>query len=235
MALPKLQTPTHELKLPSSDQMVKYRPFLVKEEKILMMAQEGGDNDSIMNGVKQIIQNCVISPKLDVSKLAMFDLEYIFLKLRSKSAGEKVTVGIKCDKCDVPTDVEINLESIEVNKPEKHNSKIMLTDEIGITMRYPQIDTIKGMGTIETIDEGFEVIKRCVETIFTSGGDVHELRDVTNEEANEFFESLTSEQFQHIRDFFDTMPKLTHEVKFKCVGCGEDNTKILEGMNSFFK
>ena len=235
MALPKLQTPTYELKLPSSNAVVKFRPFLVKEEKILMMAQEAGDTNSMMNGVKQIIQNCIISPAdMKMETMPMFDLEYVFLKLRSKSVGENVKVGLGCDECDATTQVDINLDEVKVDKPKDHDPKIMLNDQIGITMKYPRVDTMEGIGEIGGIEEGFNVIKRCVETIFTTDGEVHELRDATEKEADEFFESLTSDQFQKIRDFFDSMPKLSHKVKFKCTGCKKENVRTLEGMASFF-
>tara|TARA_Y100000310_G_scaffold2428_1_gene3149 strand:+ start:268 stop:978 length:711 start_codon:yes stop_codon:yes gene_type:complete len=235
MALPKLQTPTYELKLPSSNAVVKFRPFLVKEEKILMMAQEAGDTNSMMNGVKQIIENCIISPSdMKMDTMPMFDLEFIFLKLRSKSVGENVKVGLVCDDCDATTQVDINLDEVGIDKPKDHDPKIMLNDQIGITMKYPRVDTMEGIGEVGGIEEGFNVIKRCVETIFTTDGEVHELRDATEKEADEFFESLTSDQFQKIRDFFESMPKLSHEVKFKCTGCEKENVRTLEGMASFF-
>ena len=235
MALPKLQTPTYELNLPSSNAVVKFRPFLVKEEKILMMAQEAGDTNSMMNGVKQIIENCIISPSdMKMDTMPMFDLEFIFLKLRSKSVGENVKVGLGCDECDATTQVDINLDEVKVDKPKDHDPKIMLNDQIGITMKYPKVETMEGLGEIGGIEEGFSVIKRCVETIFTTDGEVHELRDATEKESDEFFESLTSDQFQKVRDFFDSMPKLSHEVKFKCTGCKKENKRTLEGMASFF-
>ena len=235
MALPKLQTPTYELNLPSSNAVVKFRPFLVKEEKILMMAQEAGDTNSMMNGVKQIIQNCIISPAdMKMETMPMFDLEYVFLKLRSKSVGENVKVGLGCDECDATTQVDINLDEVKVDKPKDHDPKIMLNDQIVITLNYPRVDTMEGLGEIGGIEEGFSVIKRCVETIFTTDGEVHELRDATEKESNEFFESLTSDQFQKVLDFFDSMPKLSHEVKFKCTGCKKENKRTLEGMASFF-
>ena len=235
MALPKIQTPTYELNLPSSNEVVKFRPFLVKEEKILMMAQEAGDTNSMMNGVKQIIQNCIISPAdMKMETMPMFDLEYVFLKLRSKSVGENVKVGLGCDECDATTQVDINLDEVKVDKPKDHDPKIMLNDQIGITMKYPRVETMEGLGEIGGIEEGFSVIKRCVETIFTADGEVHELRDATEKEGDEFFESLTSDQFQKIRDFFDSMPKLSHKVKFKCTGCKKENERTLEGMASFF-
>ena len=239
MALPKIQTPTYELNLPSSNEVVKFRPFLVKEEKILMMAQEAGDTNSMMNGVKQIIQNCIVSPSdMKLETMPMFDLEYIFLKLRSKSVGENVKVGLVCDDCDATTQVDINLDEVKVDKPKDHDPKIMLNDQIGITMKYPRVDTMEGLGDAGGIEEGFSVIKRCVETIFTTDGEVHELRDATEKEADEFFESLTSDQFQKIRDFFDSMPKLSHKVKFKCTGCKKENVrtsqKICETKNSGF-
>ena len=235
MALPKIQTPTYELNLPSSNEVVKFRPFLVKEEKILMMAQEAGDTNSMMNGVKQIIQNCIISPAdMKMETMPMFDLEYVFLKLRSKSVGENVKVGLGCDECDATTQVDINLDEVKVDKQKDHDPKIMLNDQIGITMKYPRVETMEGLGEIGGIEEGFSVIKRCVETIFTTDGEVHELRDATEQEGDEFFESLTSDQFQKVRDFFDSMPKLSHKVKFKCTGCKKENKRTLEGMASFF-
>ena len=239
MALPKLNVPVYEAILPSTEKVIKYRPFLVKEEKILLTALEADDTKALSGAVRQIVNNCV-QGELDVDKLPTFDIEYLFLRLRAKSVGEKVTIGLKpwnCPKnenglCENTTEVEINLEEVKVDKGKASSSKIMLDDKIGIKMRYPDINTINLTGaTSETA--GMDVIRGCVDMIFT-GEDTHERDSFTDEELDEFIDSLNSQQFKLIKDFFDNMPVLKHIVKYKCNTCGEKKETTLQGLNSFF-
>ena len=239
MALPKLNVPVYEAILPSTEKVIKYRPFLVKEEKILLTALEADDTKALSGAVKQIVNNCV-QGELDVDKLPTFDIEYLFLRLRAKSVGEKVTIGLKpygCPKnenrlCENTTEVEINLEEVKVDKSKASSSKIMLDDKIGIKMRYPDINTINLSGTTSEA-AGMDVIRGCVDMIFT-GEDTHERDSFTDEELDEFIDSLNSQQFKLIKDFFDNMPVLKHTVKYKCNTCGEEKETILQGLNSFF-
>ena len=239
MALPKLNVPVYEAILPSTEKVIKYRPFLVKEEKILLTALEADDTKALSGAVKQIVNNCV-QEELDVDKLSTFDIEYLFLRLRAKSVGEKVTVGLKpwgCPNnegklCENTTEVEINLEEVKVDKNNAPSSKIMLDDKIGIKMKYPDIDTINLSGTTSEA-AGMDVIRGCVDMIFT-GEDTHERDSFTDEELDEFIDSLNSQQFKLIKDFFDNMPVLKHTVKYKCETCGEKKETTLQGLNSFF-
>ena len=241
MALPKLNVPVYDTVLPSTEKVIKYRPFLVKEEKILLTALEAGETEALSVAVKQIVNNCV-QGELDVDNLPTFDIEYLFLRLRAKSVGEKVTVGLKpwgCPKnegklCENSTSVEINLEEVKVDKDKASSPKIMLDDKIGIKMKYPDINAINIIGTgISSETAGMDIIKDCVEMIYTKE-DMWERNTITDEELDEFIDSLNSQQFKLIKDFFDNMPVLKHTVKYKCETCGEKKETILQGLNSFF-
>ena len=239
MALPKLNVPVYEAVLPSTEKVIKYRPFLVKEEKILLTALEADDTKVLSSAVRQIVNNCV-QGELDVDKLPTFDIEYLFLRLRAKSVGEKVTIGLKpygCPKnesglCENTTEVEINLEEVKVTKNKASSSKIMIDDKIGIKMKYPDINTINLSGTTSEA-AGMDVIRGCIDMIFTEE-ETHERDSFTDKELDEFIDSLNSQQFKLIRNFFDNMPVLKHTVKYKCDTCGEKKETILQGLNSFF-
>ena len=240
MALPKLNVPVYEAILPSTEKVIKYRPFLVKEEKILLTALETEDTKSLSSAVRQIVNNC-IQGELDVDKLPTFDIEYMFLRLRAKSVGEKVTIGLRpygCSKnegglCKSTTEVEIDLEEVKVTKNKASSSKIMLDDKIGIKMRYPDINTINLTGENPTEAAGMDVIRGCIDMIFTEE-ETHERDSFTDKELDEFIDSLNSQQFKLIRTFFDNMPVLKHIVKYKCNTCGEKKETTLQGLNSFF-
>jgi len=239
MALPKLNVPVYEAILPSTEKVIKYRPFLVKEEKILLTALEADETKALSIAVKQIVNNCV-QGELNVDDLPTFDIEYLFLRLRAKSVGEKVTVGLRpwgCPKnegklCENSTSVEINLEEVKVHKDNASPSKIMLDDKIGIKMKYPDINAISLTGTSSEA-AGMDVIRGCVDMIFTEE-ETYERDSFTDKELDEFIDSLNSQQFKLIKDFFDNMPVLTHTVKYKCGTCGENKETTLTGLNSFF-
>jgi len=239
MALPKLNVPVYEAILPSTEKVIKYRPFLVKEEKLLLTALEADDSKALSSAVKQIVNNCV-QGELDVDNLSTFDIEYLFLRLRAKSVGEKVTVGLRpwgCPKnegklCENSTSVEINLEEVKVDKSTASSSKIMLDDKIGIKMKYPDIDSVNIIGTSSDA-AGMDIIRGCVDMIFTEE-ETYERDSFTDKELDEFIDSLNSQQFKLIKDFFDNMPVLTHTVKYKCETCGENKETTLTGLNSFF-
>ncbi len=242
MALPKLNVPVYEAILPSTEKVIKYRPFLVKEEKILLTAMESKDEKTITNAVKQIIGNCV-QGELDIERLPTFDIEYIFLRLRAKSVGEEVNIGLKpwgCPQnngelCEFTTEVNINLEEVKVQKTEDHTNKIMLSDDIGLILNYPNIESIKDMmsGNLSETEVGMKVIKNSVQMVFTEE-ETHERDSFSEKELDDFFDSLNTLQMQKIRKFFDSMPVLKHTVKYNCKTCGEEKETTIQGLNSFF-
>ena len=229
MSLPKLNTPVYEAILPSTEKVIKFRPFLVKEEKVLLTAMEDGSQTALMNAIKTILKNCV-QGKINVDRLPLFDIEYLFLKLRSKSVGEISEIGLKCTdtECGGVNQISINMDEIEVNKPEGHNRKIMISDEIGVMMSYP---VIKTAGITE--EDGLEIVKDCIEMVFTEE-ETHERDSFTKKELDEFIDSMDTKQFGKIKEFFDTMPKLQHTINYKCEKCGEDKEVTLQGLDSFF-
>jgi hypothetical protein len=237
MALPKLNVPVYEAILPSTEKVIKYRPFLVREEKLLLTAQESGE-DAVLPAVKQIIKNCV-QGEIDVDNMPIFDIEYLFLRLRAKSVGEEVTLGLKpwgCPQndgklCKFTTEVAINLEEIECKKGKNHSSKIMLDDNIGIIMKYPDMSQV-GMKGSET-EMGMKVIGDCINMIFTKE-ETHERDSFTDKELDEFIDSLNSKQMENINNFFETMPTIKHTAKYTCKTCGEEKETIIQGLHSFF-
>ena len=236
MALPKLNTPTYELEIPSTDEKIKYRPFLVKEEKILMIAMESKDNAQIINAVKDIVSSCTFE-KVDVSNMPMFDMEYIFLNIRAKSVGEVSKLKILCpDDKKTYVDVELDLTEVEVQVDDKHTNKIELTDDMGMIMTYPTIDSFLESG-IETINANnmLDVIGSCVLQIYENNGEkVYQAKDQTKKELTEFIESMNSGQFKKLQSFFDTMPKLKHTIKVKNPKTKKTNDVTLTGLNDFF-
>ena len=233
MTLPIIAVPTHELEIPSSKEKLTYRPFLVKEEKLLLLANESGDDTEIINSIKQIINNCTFD-KIDVETLALFDLEYIFLNVRAKSVGEIVTLKLLCsDDKETYADVEIDLNDIKVNFPEGHTNKIELSDTVGILMRYPQFNLVRISQEGSDTEYIFKMIKECIGTIY-EGDTVFERSDFSDEDLDNFLDGLTSEHFKQLQGFFETMPKLTHDVKFKNPKTKKQTKMTLEGMKSFF-
>ena len=236
MALPKLNTPTYELEVPSTDEKIKYRPFLVKEEKILLMAMESKDNTQIINAVKDIVKSCTFE-KVDVSTMPMFDMEYIFLNIRAKSVGEVSNLKILCpDDKKTYANVELDLTKVEVQVGDDHTNKIELTDNMGMIMTYPTIDSFLESG-IEKIDANnmLDVIGSCVLQIYENNGEkVYQAKDQTKKELTEFIESMNTNQFKQVQAFFDTMPKLKHTVKVKNPKTKKSSDVTLNGLNDFF-
>ena len=232
MALPKIVTPTYELEIPSSKKKITYRPFIVKEEKILLLAQEAGEESDILNAIKQIIKNCTFE-EVEVNDMALFDLEYIFLRIRSKSIGEKVELKLLCDDDgETYADVTIDLDQVTVDFPKKHTNNIQLTDTISLVMRYPQMSALS-LTTVSDTETIFHMIKTSIRQII-DGETIYEQVDFTEEDLDAFIESLTSEHFKNIQEFFQTMPKLKHVVKYKNPKTKKQNKRTLEGLNSFF-
>ena len=236
MALPKLNTPTYELEVPSTDDKIKYRPFLVKEEKILLMAMESGKNEDIVQAVKDIVLTCTFD-KLDVSNLPMFDVEYIFLNIRAKSVGEisKLKLLAPDDK-KTYVDTEINLTEVEVQVDDNHTNKIELTDDMGIIMTYPTIDSFMETG-IQTVTASnmLDIISSCILQIYEKKGEkVYNSKDQTKKELTEFIESMNTKQFKQVQMFFDTMPKLKHTIKITNPKTKKTSDVTLSGLNDFF-
>ena len=236
MALPKLNTLTYELEVPSTDEKIKYRPFLVREEKILLMAMESKDNVQIIQAVKDIVTSCTFE-KLNVSTMPMFDMEYIFLNIRAKSVGETSKLKILCpDDGKTYAQVEIDLTKVEVQVTDDHTNKIELTDDTGIIMTYPTINSFLESG-IETINANnmLDVIGNCILQIYEEKGEkVYESKDQTKKELTEFIESMNSAQFKKLQLFFDTMPKLKHTVTIKNPKTKKESKVTLSGLNDFF-
>ena len=236
MALPKLTTPTYELEVPSTDEKLKYRPFLVKEEKILLMAMESGENKDIVQAVKQIVTECTFS-KLKLGTMPMFDIEYIFLQIRSKSVGEVSKLNLLCpDDKKTYASVEVDLSKVEVQVDDNHTNKIELTEDMGIIMTYPTIDSFSESG-IQTITASnmLDVIGSCMLQIYEEKGEkVYECKDQTKKELTDFIESMNTKQFKEIQLFFDTMPKLKHTIKVTNPKTKKESEIILNGLNDFF-
>ena len=236
MALPKLTTPTYELEIPSTDEKIKYRPFLVKEEKILMMAMETKNESDIVQAVKDIVTECTFN-KVNLDIMPMFDVEYIFLNIRSKSVGEVSKLKILCpDDKKTYADVELDLNEVNVQVGEDHTNKIELGNGMGMIMKYPSIDSFKDSG-IRDINASnmLEVISTCILQIFEEEGKkVYDPKDQTKKELTDFIEQLNTKQFKDVQKFFDTMPKLKHEITVKNPKTKIESKITLSGLNDFF-
>jgi len=236
MALPKLGYPTFELELPSTGKTVKYRPFLVKEEKVLLLALEAEDEKQITSAVKDLIKNCVIS-RIKVDSLPLFDLEYLFLKIRGASIGETITLTVTClDDNETKAETQINIDDIEVFKPEGHTNKIELTDEMGIVMKYPSMQRFIELDFLQKeldTEEVFELIAESIDQIYDSE-EVFDSTTTTKKEFRTFVEGLTTKQFESIQQFYQTSPKLRHTFKVTNPNTGVESEYTLEGLQSFF-
>jgi len=233
MALPKLASAKFELTLPSTGEKVEYRPFLVKEEKALMIAQQAGKSEDIMRAVKDVITSCTFE-KVDAEKLPIFDLEYIFINLRAKSVGEIVKLMVTCpDDNTTKVQVDVDLTKIECHKEVGHDTNIRLTDEIGLIMDYPRVSSVTELDLDNEMESTFEVIKSCVRQVYDSNN-VYEKVDMDKNDLDEFIESMTHDQFERVQEFFNTMPKVRHMIKVKNPKTGVDGEVVLEGMQSFF-
>jgi hypothetical protein len=236
MALPKLTTPTYELEIPSTDEKIKYRPFLVKEEKILMMALESKSSADITQAVKDIVMECTFN-KVKIDAMPMFDVEYIFLSIRSKSVGEVSKLRLLCpDDEKTYADVELNLNEVKVQVGDNHTNKIDLGNDMGMIMKYPTIDSFSESG-IKDINPSnmLDVISTCILQIFEKKGEkVYDTKDQTKQELTEFIESLNTKQFKDVQNFFETMPKLKHDITIKNPKTKVESKITLAGLNDFF-
>ncbi len=238
MPLPRIAAPTYELELPSSGKSIQYRPFLVKEEKVLVIALESEDTKQITTAIKNVIRNCVLTKGIKVESLPTFDIEYLFLNIRGKSVGEELEVNIICpDDEETQVPVTINLDDIKVQKDEDHTNKVKLDATLMMEMKYPSLDQfIKNNFDFKdqnAMDQSFELIASCIDKIY-SEEEVWATEDCTKKELNEFLESMNSSQFKDIEKFFETMPKLSHKVKVTNPKTKVENEVVLEGLASFF-
>jgi hypothetical protein len=238
MGLPKISTPTYELELPSSGQTIKYRPFLVKEEKLLVIALESEDTKQITNAIKVVIKNCISTKEVKVETLPTFDIEYLFLNIRGKSVGEQVDVNIICpDDNETNVSVSINLDDIKVVKNEEHTNKIKVDKSIMMEMKYPSLEQfIKNnfdFNNENAMEQSFDLISSCIDKIYTED-EVWSTADVTKKELTEFLESMNSSQFKEIEKFFETMPKLSHKISVINPITKVESEVVLEGLASFF-
>ena len=238
MPLPKIATPTYELELPSTGQSIKYRPFLVKEEKVLVIALESEDNKQITNAIKAVLMSCILTKGVKVESLPTFDIEYLFLNIRGKSVGEELEVNVICpddEKTTVP--VIINLDEIEIQKNENHSNKIKVDSNIMMELKYPSLDEfIKNnfdFNDKNAMDQSFDLIAACIDKVYTED-EVWATADCTKKEVKEFLESMNSQQFKEIEAFFETMPKLSHTIKVTNPKTKVKSDVVLEGLASFF-
>ena len=233
MSLPKLDTLTYELTLPSTGKQIKYRPFLVKEQKALMIAQESEDEKQIENAFAQIIDACTFG-EIDAYAMPMFDIEYVFLQLRGKSVGEKINLNLLCpDDEKTRVDVELNLKDIDVQMVEEHTNIIQLTDDISVIMKYPTLSDMSGFSDGGTVSSVFTMMKKCVNEIHDKET-IYNKVDISEKDLDEFIDSMSTENFQNFSAFFETMPKLQHMVTVKNPKTKKKNEILIEGLQSFF-
>jgi len=233
MALPKLDTPTYQLELPSNQQVVKYRPFLVKEQKILMMAQDADDKEDSYNMLAEIVDGCTFN-NVDIKTMPIFDFEYLFMKIRCKSVGESAELSVLCPDDGVTrVPVTIDLDGIDVQVEDGHSNVVGVNDSIKIIMRYPTVNDIKGVSEAETLNNVMTLLKVCINEIH-DGDTIHNMIDVTSKELDEFIDSLPTETFEKMATFFDTMPKLTHVIEVKNPKTEVTSEVVIQGMESFF-
>ena len=238
MPLPTIATPTYELELPSTGKTIKYRPFLVKEEKLLVLALESEDNGQISTAIQAVLKSCIKSRGVKVEQLPTFDIEYLFLHIRGKSVGEEIEVNLICpDDNETSIPVTINIDDIAVQKPKDHNKQIKLDKNLMMELKYPSLEQfVKNNFDFEggsQVDQSFEVIAGCIDKIYTEE-EVWSTSDCTKKEVTNFLEQMSSKQFKEIEKFFETMPKLSHQVEITNPNTKVKSTVVLEGLSSFF-
>ena len=239
MPLPKINTPTYELVLPSTGKKIKYRPFLVREEKILIMAMESEDMTQITSAIIQIISDCILNKDIKVESLATFDMEYLFLNIRAKSVGETVEVNVTCpDDGETQVEMSINIDDIKVKKTRGHKNIVKLDDELSMKLKYPSLDQFiqNNFDTGESyneISQSLSMITSCIDMVYNEE-ESWEASDCTTEELNDFVEQMNTKQFKQIENFFTTMPKLSHKIAVKNPKTGVESEVLLEGLAAFF-
>ena len=232
MALPKINNVLYDLELPSSGEVVEYRPFLVKEEKILLMALEGKDEKEMVKAIKQIITQCVATEKFNINKLAMVDLEYLFLNIRGKAVGDVSTISFE-HECGEIIKLDVDLSKVEIVNNKNISDLVNLTDDIMIRLKPPSLDSVIGAANKSQIELVMEIVRECLVEII-QGKDVFSAQDHTKEELDEFLNSLNSGQFQKIQTYYESLPKMKQDIEYTCPKCGETKKETLEGLASFF-
>jgi hypothetical protein len=241
--LPKIDVPVYTVDLPLSKQKVRYRPFLVKEEKILLMAMESGEDKTVLESIKQIVNNCCID-EIDVDDLPVLDLEFFFLNLRARSVGEIVDLQYKCNNsiqdedgkekpCNNVVKLEVNVLDIKPEFDGDHTNKVQLSDSLGIVMKYPNFKTVEKIDGQSEVEKIMKIIISCVDYIFDKEN-IYYKKDISEQEMMEFLDSMTAEQFSKIQQFFDSVPKIKKEVNFKCSKCNYEEKIVIEGIQNFF-
>ena len=237
MALPMSSTPTYTLTIPSTGKEVKYRPFLVREEKALMIAQQSEDPIVMVNTLKDVIKTCVVGD-FNADEIATFDLEYIFTQLRAKSVGETVDLIFPCDVCEddkARVQISFDITKLQVEKSPEHNNKVHLFGDVGVVMKYPTMQVLNKLQNLDinNLDDLFKIVAECIDYIY-QGDELFYGKEQTQEELLEFINNLSSEQFAKVQKFFETMPRLKQEVHYNCPVCAREHRKVLEGLQSFF-
>ena len=235
MPLPKLVAPTYELQLPSTDGKIKYRPFLVKEEKILLLAMETEDEKQMTTAVRTILKNCILS-KVKVEELAIFDIEYLFLNIRAKSVGEEIEINVTCpDDGETQVSVSINVEDVKIQKEDGHYKLITLNDTVSVMMKYPSMDMFvkNNLSSSGKTEDVFDIACSCIDQV-VEGEEVYEFKNFSKKEQMEFLESLDTAQFLKVQKFFETMPKLSHTIKVTNPETNVESDVVIEGLASFF-
>ena len=238
MPLPKISTPTYELELPSTEQTIQYRPFLVREEKLLVLALESEDTKQITAGIKTVIKNCIMSKNIKIESLPTFDIEFLFLNIRGKSIGEEIEVNLICpDDKETFVPVTISVDDIHVIKNENHTNKVDLGNNLMMEMKYPSLEQfIKNnfdVNSLNNIEQSFDLIISCIDKIYNHD-EVWVSSDITKKELSDFLEQMNSRQFKQIEKFFETMPKLSHKIKITNPKTNVESEITLEGLSSFF-
>ena len=234
MALPRIDTPTYQTQLPSTGETIQFRPFLVKEQKVIMMAEESKDQNQMVTAMINLVGSCTFN-KLDVAKLPTFDVEYLFLQIRGKSVGETIDINVICPDDEVTSAlVRVNIDEIKIDKLEEHTNSLNITDTIKVYLRYPCMSDIDRFDNIETTEGMFKILYKCVNEIHY-GDDVYHRIDISDKDIEEFVEQLTTEQFTKMTDFFETMPKLSHTVEVTNPKTNVKSEVVLEGLQSFLE
>jgi hypothetical protein len=241
--LPKLDVPIYDLTLPLSKKKIQIRPFLVKEEKIFLMAAEADDEDSILSAVKQIVNNCCLTENIDIESLPISDVEYIFFNLRARSISEVVELKYKCNNkvhvdeeekiCGNLVEFEVNILDIKPEIPENHTNKVELSPTMGVVMKYPNFKMLDKISSSSESEILMETTLGCIDYIYDED-EIYYSKDVTKKELTDFLESMNRSQFLKLQEFFETIPKITKEVEFKCNKCGYEEKMVLEGIQNFF-
>jgi hypothetical protein len=238
MALPVLSHPTFDLTIPSTKETIVYRPFLVKEEKILLLAQEGNNIKELTRAVKQIINNCIVEGSVNVDKSPTFDIEYIFLNLRANSVNDIAKFSITDEETKKEVEIEIDLKDVEIQYADDHDPTVILNDAVSLQMKYPTYEAIGNVGNIDgegnqqVVKATFDMIKMCIDKVLVGEDEIHEFKDYSNNEVDTFIDSMTTQNFQDVQKFFDTMPKLEHTVEYK-IG-KRTKTRTFSGLADFF-